>query len=177
MKKNCRIYKKSLRKEYALYHKELNNKLKSLRSLNPKQYWRLLNSNYSKKNDSKLNFDDLSKHFENINKDAPILECTENELLNEASDTNHNNASKMNSLFNEDEISDCIKNLKNNKAYGEDFIINEYIKATKDLMLPVYVKLFNVVLDTGVIPSDWLIGIIIPIYKKKGGKILKTTEG
>ncbi len=76
----------------------------------------------------------------------------------------------MNSLFNEDEILGCIKNLKNNKAYGPDFIINEYIKATKDLMLPVYVKLFNVVLDTGVIPSDWLIGIIRPLYKKKGSR-------
>ena len=28
--------------------------------------------------------------------------------------------------------------------------------------------MFNTVLSTGVIPRDWLIGIVIPIFKKKG---------
>lgn len=37
-------------------------------------------------------------------------------------------------------------------------------------MLPLYIKLFNKVLDTGEIPEDWLTGMIIPIYKNKGSK-------
>ena len=36
------------------------------------------------------------------------------------------------------------------------------------MMCPLYVKLFNKVLDTGDIPDDWLVGVIVPIYKNVG---------
>ena len=49
-------------------------------------------------------------------------------------------------------------------------IMNEYIKNTKDIMLPLYDKLFNKVLESGQMPNDWLVGLIIPIYKEKGDK-------
>lgn len=35
-------------------------------------------------------------------------------------------------------------------------------------MMPLYVKLFNVVLDSGIIHNAWTIGVIRPIYKKNG---------
>ena len=34
--------------------------------------------------------------------------------------------------------------------------------------MELWVKLFNLVLDTGNIPQSWLTGIIVPIYKNKG---------
>jgi hypothetical protein len=43
--------------------------------------------------------------------------------------------------------------IKNNKASGIDEIINEYLKSTVSQMMPLYVKLFNVVLDSGIIPN------------------------
>ena len=57
-----------------------------------------------------------------------------------------------------------MKSLKNNKACGDDRVINNYICSTIGFFLPV----FNYVLETGNIPHDWTIGNIIPIYKKKG---------
>ena len=66
-----------------------------------------------------------------------------------------------------DEISPSIKNLKNGKASSEDKIY-EYTKSTKELFLPTYKKLFNVVFDSGIIPHSWLEGTIRPIYKNKG---------
>ena len=48
---------------------------------------------------------------------------------------------------------DNASKLKNNKAH--------------DVMCPIYVKLFNVKLKTGVIPDSWSIGIIVPIKKNK----------
>ena len=74
----------------------------------------------------------------------------------------------LNSKFTGQEILKCIKNLKNNKSFGNDIILNEYIKSTADQMLPIYTHLFNLIFDTGIIPDIWLEGIIRPIYKNKG---------
>ena len=57
--------------------------------------------------------------------------------------------------------------LNNNKSSGNDNIINEFIKNSPDCILEVIVNLFNVVLDTGLIPSDWCIGVIKPLFKNK----------
>ena len=35
-------------------------------------------------------------------------------------------------------------------------------------MLPLYTKLFNVIFDSGIFPTQWLCGDIVPIYKNKG---------
>ena len=63
--------------------------------------------------------------------------------------TTHENelGSDLNTIITRQEINKCITNLKNGKAAGDDKILNEYIKSTKDLFLPVYEKLFNIVFD------------------------------
>ena len=35
-------------------------------------------------------------------------------------------------------------------------------------MLPIYVSVFNIVLETGIIPDSWIEGSIRPIYKNNG---------
>ena len=74
----------------------------------------------------------------------------------------------LNSTIIGQEIVNCIKNLKNNNAFGNDTVSNEYIKSTTELILPIYINLFNLISDTGIIPDIWLEGIIRPIYKRKG---------
>jgi len=36
---------------------------------------------------------------------------------------------------------------KNGKVFGNDEILNEYIKNTIDDLMPIYVKIFNIILD------------------------------
>ena len=74
----------------------------------------------------------------------------------------------INADFEEVEIKAVVGKLKNNKSHGVDMIINEFIKETIDIMCPIYVKLFNLILKSGLIPEDWSVGIIVPLYKKKG---------
>jgi hypothetical protein len=51
----------------------------------------------------------------------------------------------------------------------------DHIKANKSKlineMFDIYVKLFNVIFDVGIIPDHWLLGNIIPLYKNKGSKV------
>jgi hypothetical protein len=74
----------------------------------------------------------------------------------------------LNSQISHSEISKAIIKCKNGKAYSRsDAISNEYIKSTKNIMLPIYAKPFNKILDTSIIPSTWSEGYIIPIYKRR----------
>ena len=57
--------------------------------------------------------------------------------------------------------------MKNNKSPGIDDVVNEEIKSTITYMMPIYIKLFNIVLDTGIIPENWSVGTIKPIFKNK----------
>lgn len=58
--------------------------------------------------------------------------------------------------------------IKNGKSSGIDDIVNEQIKASKHIMMPIYIKLFNIIFDSGIFPTAWSTGIIRPIHKKKG---------
>jgi hypothetical protein len=51
---------------------------------------------------------------------------------------------------------------------GYDRILNEYIRSTIDQCIDIYVKLFNLVFDSGFFPECWTVGIIKPLYKNKG---------
>ena len=50
-------------------------------------------------------------------------------------------------------------------------MINEYMKSTFDKMIDVYIELFNIILETGIIPDSSLVGYIKPIYKNKRDKL------
>ena len=75
---------------------------------------------------------------------------------------------EINGQITVDEILKSIKDLKTEKACGEDNIINEYIKSSAHLLIPIYVKLLNCIFDSGKVPGTWLSGNIIPIFKNKG---------
>ena len=69
------------------------------------------------------------------------------------------------------EISSAIRGLKLGKAPGYDEILNKYIKSTEEVLMPLYVKFFKVIFETGILPEVWLQGKIRPIYKNKGDQL------
>ncbi len=80
------------------------------------------------------------------------------------------NQSSLNNLITEEEVKKCINKLKNGKACGYDNVINEFLKHSSPYMSQLYTKFFNLVLKFGIIPDDWVIGIIKPQYKNRGSK-------
>jgi hypothetical protein len=159
-------YKKTPRKAYNDYYAELNKKLRNLKRTNPKVFWSILNKGSKLREEVPVDTDDFFRHFRDLNR-ANIDEDAETNVL-ESGSVGYN--TELNAPITSGEISNCIKKLKNNKAHGTDMVLNEYLKNTDDKMLPIYNLMFNLVLNTGHIPTSWLTGIIRPLYKKKGDK-------
>ena len=62
----------------------------------------------------------------------------------------------------------AIKNLKNDKAAGVDDFVNQYFKYSSPQLVNIYYKLFNLAVNSGIVPETWLNGINRPIYNNKG---------
>ncbi|XP_063399702.1 uncharacterized protein LOC134684345 [Mytilus trossulus] len=153
------------------FGKRAADELRNISKKDTKALWKILNNlNDSKKKD---NNDDISlkalyDHFKILNETVE----TENDF---EQDLEFNTLSDdvelfLNSPVTEDEIKKVVSNLKNGKASGSDEILNEYIKNTIDDLMPIYVKLFNLILDTGIVPDSWSNGIMITIFKNKGSR-------
>ena len=156
-------YKKTLRKAQVKYKNEKIKAIRKLKKSDPRKYWKFLNGN--KQSEINLTLDKAHEYFSKVS----------NNDEHGNSEINFENASlpendEINIPITEEEIKKAVKSLKNNKSSGIDLILNEHIKCSFELssMRQLYVKLFNIVFDTGIIPEAWAIGKIIPIYKQKG---------
>ena len=78
------------------------------------------------------------------------------------------NNEEINDPVTENEITEAVKSLKNNKSSSIGEIMNEYMKASFPHLLSTNYKLFNKIFDKDIIPQSWLIGNILAIYKNKG---------
>ena len=56
----------------------------------------------------------------------------------------------------------------NNKSIWIDDIVNERLKVSKNILMPICIKRFNIIFDSGIFPKIWSSGINQPIQKKKG---------
>ena len=105
----------------------------------------------------------MAKHFDKL--------CNNKEAQNEKNNYNCRFENKLLNLnFTKKEIRLCIKKLNNNKPFGCDQVINDFLKNSADNMTPIILKPFNLIPKSGIFPEKWTTGIIIPIYKKKGDK-------
>ena len=158
-------YQKEIKRYYGKQSKKFIHKLRQTKSTNSKVYWNMLNDH--KQNVIKPNLEDLQQHFQTISNIAHTEEGndTEQNTHYEVYDDN-----LLNAPISSDEIIKACSKLKDNKSPGGDNIVNEYIKASIPVMINVYTKLFNKILDSGVFPDAWSSGIIMPVYKNKGDR-------
>ena len=74
----------------------------------------------------------------------------------------------LNRPFTHQEIAEAITKLKNNKAWGSDQIINEFLKHSRNEFVQYDTKFSNLILESCHMPADWCQSVIRPIYKNKG---------
>ena len=73
---------------------------------------------------------------------------------------------ELDSEITSDDINKAIDQLKLNKAAGLDLILNEFIIYGKNQLLPLLLRLFNVMFSKGYFPESWSEGLILPLHKK-----------
>ncbi|MEW8548127.1 MAG: reverse transcriptase family protein, partial [Candidatus Thiodiazotropha sp.] len=160
-----KAYKKAINKQFRAYQSDVVKKLRDLQTTNPKAYWSIINRSCdSKKVINDISVETFYDHFKGLNQenDSEYPDISAEQV----SDFNI----ELNREISEFEIKQAIKSLKNNKACADDLIRNEFIKASESIFMPIYVRLFNIVLDTGCVPEIWTKGFIVPIFKNKGSK-------
>ena len=147
-----------------LYNKILHEKLRNLKNKKPKEYWDLINPKKRKINNS-IDLNSLCDHFRLLGEqpNAGNINICAVDIPDDGDET-------LNSDFTFIEINKLINKLKNNKSSGIDNIINEFLKYSPVNYKKLLVKLFNIILRTGIIPTEWCISFISPIYKNKGEK-------
>ena len=140
LKTVCKNYKKTLSQHYNRFNNDKINKLRAVNRNNPREYWKIINSQKKSENIG-ASVQDFYDHFTNMNKtyndDNNYID------VNDDTETNDNAGNELNQTITAPEILSNIKSLKNNKAI--DSIVNEHIKSTAEIMLPVYTKLFNLI--------------------------------
>ena len=157
---NC--HKKTLRRVKRKYEKEFNIKLKLLKSKEPGEYWKLINPKNKSTKIGDISMQDFLAHFSELNTDI-------SNISSERTDAHPFGINEIiNNPFTYEEIHNLIRKLKKNKSPGIDLILNEFIKHCPENLIQVIVTLFNLVLESGIIPTDWTIGVIKPLYKNKG---------
>ena len=141
------------------FNHRIGNELNALRKSKPKDYWKVLNS-INSKNVTKV---DIDLMFEFLKQTNDVDEGAQEEL-----DIDLTNDSILNCPITPEEIEQAVHRLKSNKSPGNDQVVNEYICSTLSIFLTFYVDFFNLIFDAGVVPEEWLTGIVKPIYKNKG---------
>lgn len=166
LKSQSKNYKRVMDECIKNYRKSITEKIKNVRTTNTKEYWKILNSTCKDKKCA-VDINDYFNFIKGISEteDESLAVDNDDYFLNVAYE---NVDDFLNCEIDDGEILAAVKNLKNNKAAGFDRVLNEHICSTITVFLPVYKKLFNVIFDSGIVPDEWLIGIVKPIYKNKG---------
>ena len=162
-------YKKTMDNAIVRFNTDFRNKMKNMRTKNPKEFWKLFHGN-RQRDISKIPLQTLVDFFKDLN--------TNKDHSDDFVITNEIYSDEVNEMINKeitaDEIRKAVKKAKNNKSPGDDLIINEYISSSLDSMIDIYVYLFNLIFDTGIVPESWLFGNVLPIFKNKGSKMEPT---
>ena len=169
LKSASRLYKTELNKGFSEYSFQMERELRNTSKFNSKKFWNIINKFSGRgKQERKVSLHNLFDYFRNLNQNEDANDDNSDIDIdfNDIQDEYIQNI--MNGSITENEVIDAIKNLKNGKAPGLDEVVNEYIKTTSDYFIPLYTRLFNIILDNGIIPESWTNGVIQAIYKNKG---------
>jgi len=136
---------------------------------NPNSFWsKLKQMTFTQKRSSNtITTEQWIHHFEGLlNPCLANDENTDNIDVTVVEPENEIDEFIFNSEITEDEIRLAIKHMKAGKKSGPDNLIPEFFIYGVDIILPILVKLFNRIFETGEYPDSWTESLIVTLHKK-----------
>ncbi|MEW8542874.1 MAG: reverse transcriptase family protein, partial [Candidatus Thiodiazotropha sp.] len=169
--KHMRNVFKSLcdKKERQYQSKQLEDLVEA--SNNPKSFWKKVKclKNVKRSPSANISNDEWKRHFEQL---FSLDEIPNDSLVDESldDDLNINLDEIQDSIFNsnitEEEVIKSVHALHESKAAGLDEISPGFFIHSIDIILPLVVRFFNRLFESGEFPESWGRSCIIPIPKK-----------
>ena len=128
--KTLKDYKRIIKYKRRKYEENMVEKLENLYSQDRNEFWKYLKSmKNTTKNEDLPQLENLIRHLRKLYFDEEI-QNKENNDKGQVNDIQKQKFEILNKDITEDEVTKCIKNLKNRKSPGDDQITNEMIKCT-----------------------------------------------
>lgn len=147
-----------------------NNLIKGRLNKGPKEFWMQINQMMGKENNI---LDKIIENGEEIrdkrliaDKFVEFFTSKVNNLLGDYVPSVIPKFPSDTIPFSEEEVDKAFQRLSNKKSSGMDNISGYFLKLMKPTLLPYLVRLFNLIMKEGTIPSTWKIAKISPVYKK-----------
>ena len=132
-----RKYEKTIHKHHSQYVKSKATHLRSLKNKDPKKFWRYVTKN--EKSKCRISKEAYFNFMKDLNDTGTGHQSEQfNFDTQEIPDFNF-----INDPITVEEIKSNTANLSNGKSIGLDKILNEHIKSSLHIMLPIYNKYFN----------------------------------
>ena len=155
-------YRKFCRKKRKDYQIQEADELITLSSKNQRKFWNQFKSKRSHTGEC-----DFHSYFKNLYESKSKPGILQEEFLYDPDfDNIIFDVSILNDIIVMEELEEAIHKLKNNKSCNIDGILNEFLKLCTSSIKKLLLKLFNVILDSGIFPTQWSRGEIIPVFKK-----------
>ena len=162
------IYKKVVSKKKQQYKYNKIKEIENMRHKKPKDFWKLFSKRKTNANSS-INIKDFYDYFSTLSEDLGNVQdgVSENFCNNyDFNETDNVDFEELDAPFSMNELYFVIRNLKRDKSYANDELLNEYFIESFDILSSHILDLFNAIFIAGVFPDSWKEGIIIPIHKK-----------
>ena len=159
-------YKRLVKQKKRSFEGNKIREIERLRHSKPREFWKLFSKR--KKNVSNIPLKDFFEYFSNMHKDLFITQDRESEDFCQNNDFDSVNCTfeELDKVITLEEVNLVIRSLKRNKSFSRDQLLNEYFIESFDILSGHIVDIFNAILNSGVFPSLWSEGILVPLFKK-----------
>lgn len=160
-------YKKLTRKKHRLFKSKLVGSLLDIGDKNPSSFWKTIDMLKDKCNDEPSTNLTPNQWTDYVNKLLNTEQRNNYDETDNAVECKYVNISteSLNKKITTEEVLKVAKSIKCKTSCGIDEITNNMLKVSCLSYAEIYVKLFNLILETGIYPSIWTENLIKPLFK------------